>query len=258
MAGMKKAGTIFSFLIVCSWGSPAHSQSYTQDEYIDMISHYVDRVSNIYDGTWAYTYTTTDHIDADSLTRRVDPSQPFLQSDLIIAEDGGPPSTERLERHERRMQRRLRRREEASQDSSLVEDEREREGSEKERFMALIIRDSIRLVARDGDLHTIEFRGMEEDRKKIYEHVVGRLVLDTRQEYIKELQVRVTEPFSPFFIIRINDGYFSLRFELHNGEPVQQDATWQLDGHILYIRDLDRDEELKWFDIAKVLPEAAS
>ena len=156
------------------------------------------------------------------------------------------------------MQRRLRRREEASQDSSLVEDERDREGSEKERFMALIIRDSIRLVARDGDLHTIEFRGMEEDRKKIYEHVVGRLVLDTRQEYIKELQVRVTEPFSPFFIIRINDGYFSLRFELHNGEPVQQDATWQLDGHILYIRDLDRDEELKWFDIAKVLPEAAS
>jgi hypothetical protein len=80
--------------------------------------------------------------------------------------------------------------------------------------MALIIRDSIRLVAKDGDLYTIEFHGMEEDRKKIYEHVVGKLVLDTRQEYIKELQVRVTEPFSPFFIIRINDGYFSLRFEL--------------------------------------------
>jgi hypothetical protein len=89
MAGMKKAGTIFSFLIVCSWGSPALSQSYTQDDYIDMIGRYVDRVSNIYDGTWAYTYTTTDHIDEDSLTRRVDPSQPFLQSDIIIAEDGG-------------------------------------------------------------------------------------------------------------------------------------------------------------------------
>ena len=156
------------------------------------------------------------------------------------------------------MQRRLRRREEASQDDSLVEEERDREGSEKERFMAMIIKDSIRLVTRDEDLHTIEFRGMEEDRKKIYEHLIGRVILDTRQEYIQELQVRLTEPFSPFFIMRINDGYFSLRFELLNGVPVQKEATWKLDGHILYIKDLDRDEEIKWFDIAKVLPEPAS
>jgi hypothetical protein len=258
MAGMNKAGTIFSFLIIYSLGNPALSQSYTQDDYLDMIERYVDRVSNIYDGTWAYTYTTQDHIDEDSLTRRVDPSLPFLQSDQILLEDGGPPSSERLERHERRMQRRLRRREEASQDDSLVEEERDREGSEKERFMAMIIKDSIRLVTRDEDLHTIEFRGMEEDRKKIYEHLIGRVILDTRQEYIQELQVRLTEPFSPFFIMRINDGYFSLRFELLNGVPVQKDAIWKLEGHILYVKDLDRDEEIKWFDIAKVMSEPAS
>jgi hypothetical protein len=150
------------------------------------------------------------------------------------------------------MERRLRRRQGAS-NPSLVEEEEEREGDEKQRFLDLLIPESLKLVGREGNLHTLEFRGMEEDRRSIYEHLVGTLVLDTGNEFIRELQVKVIEPFSTYFVMRISDGYFSIRFELKDGIPVQTDATWKLDGHILYMRDLDRDQELSWFDIEKVV-----
>jgi hypothetical protein len=239
-------------LAIClAWPTLLSAQSYTQAQYLDMIEAYVDKLQNIYDGTWAYSYTNHDKLDAESITRRIDPSLPFVLSERIIAENGGPPSAQTLASHERRMQRRLRRSEGGST-PSLEEEEEEREGNEKERFLNLLIRDSVKLVSQEGDLHTLEFRGMEEARRSIYEHLVGTLILDTRNEYIRELQIRVSKPFSPFIVMRINDGNFSLRFELKDGYPVQTDATWQLDGHILYLRDLNRDQELEWFDMEKV------
>lgn len=255
MAHMKALLTFsraIPLLAIClTWSALAHAQPYSQAQYLAMIEAYVDKVQNIYDGTWAYSYTNHDKLDEESITRRIDPSQPFLLSERIIAENGGPPSAETLARHERRMQRRLRRREGVS-NPSLEEEEEEREGNEKERFLNLLIRDSVKLVSREGDLHTLEFRGMEEDRRSIYEHLIGTLVLDTRHEFIRELQIRVSEPFSAFLIMRINAGYFSLRFGLKDGKPVQTDGTWQLDGHILYLRNLDKDQELEWFDVEKV------
>lgn len=259
---MKTAPLFLALLLTLTWNADIQAQaevniengSYTRAQYLELINRAVERTINIYDGSWAYTYTTDDKLDEESLIRRVDPSRPFLQSDEILSVNGLPPSAERLERHERRMQRQLDRRKSANR--SIVDEEKEREGSEKERFLALIIPDSLRLLKQEGDIHTLEFRGMEEERKSIYEHLIGTLVLDTRNEYIKELQVRITEPFSPFLIMRINDAYFSLRFALNSeGFPVQTDARWQLDGHILYLRDLDRNEEFSWYDLSEVNPQ---
>lgn len=247
---MKQHCILPAFLLglVCPTLLPA--QSFTHEQYLAMIESYVDKVQNIYDGTWAYTYTNHDRIDQESITRRIDPSLTFLLSEQIIAVDGQAPPDDMLERHERRMDRRLRRREGTGK-PDLVEEEEDREGNEKDRFLNLLIPESLKLVDISGDLHTLEFRGMEEDRRSIYEHLKGTLVLDTRNEYIKELRVRVTEPFSPFFVMHINDGYFSLRFGLRDGKPVQTDGTWKLDGHLLFVKDLDRDQELEWFDIEK-------
>ncbi|MFT5320411.1 MAG: hypothetical protein ACI934_000547 [Pseudohongiellaceae bacterium] len=257
-----KTGSIFlSLLLLLLWNAPVPAQpsvnpdqdSYTQAQYLSLISNYVEKTVNIYDGSWAYTYITDDQLDKEELARRVDPSKPFLQSEQIISVNGGPPSLDRQARHERRMQRRLNRRQNTKR--SIVEEERAREGSEKERFLAMIIPESLHLVKQEGYIHTLEFKGMEDDRKNIYEHLIGTLVLDTKNKFIRELQVRITQPFAPFFIMRINSGFFSLRFALNNeGLPMQSDATWQLDGHILYLRDLDTDEELSWFDIKKVIP----
>jgi hypothetical protein len=225
--------------------------AYTQAEYLSLIADYVDKAVNIYDGKFAYSYTTNDMLEKETVTRRVDPSRPFLQSDQIVSVDGAPPSADQIKKHERLMQRRLRRRLEA--DRSLVNEEREREGSEKERFLAMLIPDSLKLIKQVDNLHTLEFRGMEDDRKKIYENLIGTLVLDTKNGFIKELGVRVSESFSPFIFMRINAGSFSLRFELNeSGLPIQTDATWELDGHILYIRDLDRNETISWFDITQL------
>ena len=237
---------------------PLSAQGYTREEYLALIAEYVDKVVNLYDGTWAYSYTSHDKLDAEALTWRRDPSKPFLESDRLVAVNGLPPEPDRLARHERRMERRLRRREENARDRSVVEEEQEREGDEKDRFLSLIIPESLQLVKQEGALHYLEFQGMEEDRRTIYEHLVGTLVLDTEQGYIRELQIRVTRPFSNYLVMRINSGYFSLRFNLVDGRPVQTDATWQLDGHILFVRELDRDEELEWFDVTPVSPGTGS
>ncbi|MBT5483396.1 MAG: hypothetical protein HOH14_06520 [Gammaproteobacteria bacterium] len=258
---MKTGSAFLSLLLLLLWNAAALAQPpvtssndpYTQAQYLDLINSYVEKTVNIYDGSWAYTYITDDKLDMEKLARRVDPSKSFLQSDQIISINGSPPSLERQSRHERRMQRRLQRRQNTKR--SIVEEERAREGSEKERFLAMIIPESLHLVKQEGYIHTLEFKGMEDDRKNIYKHLIGTLVLDTKNEFIRELQVRITQPFSPFFIMRIHSGFFSLRFALNNeGLPIQSDATWQLDGHILYLRDLDRNEELNWFDIEKVIP----
>ena len=234
----------------------AHAQEYSRDDYLALIESYVEKTRTIYDGTWAYSYTMRDRETGESVSWRVDPSKPLLESEVLLAENGEPPSAKALADQEKRLQRRLRR-QQRDERRSLVDEEREREGDEKTRFLDLIIRDSVRLISQDGELHTLSFRGMEEDRRKIYEHLVGTLVLDTRLGYIKELQIRVTEPFSPYLIMRINAGFFAIRFALEDGVPVQQDATWQLEGHVLYMRELDRNQTVSWFDISPVGNDAA-
>lgn len=253
---IKPVLTFMVCLLCAGTAVGVHAQTYTRDDYLALIESYVDKTRNIYDGTWAYSYTMRDRETGESVSRRVDPSKPLLESEVLLAENGEPPSTEALAEQEERLQRRLRRQQRAER-RSLVDEEREREGDEKTRFLELIIRESVRLVSQDGDLHTLSFRGMEEDRRKIYEHLVGTLVLDTRLGYIRELQVRVTEPFSPYLIMRINAGFFAIRFALEDGVPVQQDATWQLDGHVLYVRDLDRNQTVEWFDISPVTTSTA-
>lgn len=258
MVNMKTCLQLIFSLLCMFWVTLLAAQTYSTEEYLVMIEKYVDRAVNIYDGTWAYSYTTSNRLEADSETRRIDPSLPPLQYERILAVNGEPPSQERLEQHERRMQRRLRKQLKGAGDRSIVEEEKAREGNEKERFLSLIIRDSLKLIKQEGSIHTLEFRGMEEDRRNIYEHLVGRLVLDTEKEFIRELQIEVNEPFSPFLFMRINAGYFSMRFGLKNGIPVQTDATWLLEGHILYVKSLSREREVEWFDISRVFPQPAS
>ena len=252
---MKNILWSLTLLLTLPWSGWLHAQaSFSNDEYMALIEEYVDKAINIYDGTWAYSYTTRNTLEEESETRRLDPSQPPLLYESIIAVNGEPPSAERVEKHERRMQRRLKRKQRGAGDRSIVDEEKAREGEEKARFLSLIIQDSLQLVHREGNLHTLEFRGMEEDRKNIYEHLVGRLVLDTEKGFIRELQVEVTEPFSPFIFMRIHDGYYSMRFALRDGIPIQTDATWRLAGQILYLKDLDREREINWFDIRRVTP----
>lgn len=249
---MKMSLLSSTFLLILTSFRPAGAETYTHAQYLDMIYQYVEKTANIYDGTWAYSYLTHDIDDNETELRRIDPSKPFLERESILSVNGEPPSAALLERHQRRMQRRLDRRRERLSERDLVEEERRREGREKERFFNLFIEDSLELVRQEGPLHTVRFRGMEEDRRKIYEHIEAFLVLDTENEYIRELRVKVTEPFSPFLFTHVEDGYFSLRFELVDGVPMQSDATWRLDGHILYIKDIDREEEVEWRDIVPV------
>lgn len=224
------------------------AQASDEHDYLSLISEYVYKIENIYDGNWAFTYTVDDKIEMETRTVRRDTSLPFLESETLLAINGMSPSAERLQRHAERRQRALRRRE--NNQNRPVEDEEE--GNEKDRFLEMIIPESVHLIKQENELLYLGFKAVEEDREKIYENLEGTLILDLDAEYIKELQVRVTEPFSPFFLSKVEDGYFSIRFDLFDGVPMQSEISFELQGHAFYIRDLAEDREVEWMDFEKI------
>jgi hypothetical protein len=95
---------------------------------------------------------------------------------------------------------------------------------------------------------------MEKGREKVFDNLEGLLVLDTRNEYIEELQLRPTGPIHPFFLTKVEDAYLSVRYELIDGEPFQASATWRLLGQALVVKDLDADMEVRWDAFEEVRP----
>ncbi len=196
----------------------AFAQVSMERDYLRLITEYVYKIENIYDGNWAFTYTVDDKIEMETRTVRRDTSLPFLESETLLAVNGLSPSEERLQLHAERRQRALRRRE--NNRNRPVEDEEE--GNEKDRFLEMIVSESVHFIKQEDELLYLGFQAMEEGREKIYENLQGTLILDLEAEYIKELQVRVTESFSPFLLSKVEDGYFSIRFNLFDGVPIQK------------------------------------
>ena len=224
------------------------AQTQLESDYLSLIAEYVHKIENIYDGSWAFTYIVNDKIEIESRTIRRDTSLPFLQSETLLAIDGMPPSEERLQKHIERRERAFRRRQ--NNENRPVEDEEE--GNEKERFLESIIPQSVHLIKQEDELLYLGFQAIEEDREKIYENLQGVLILDTAAEYIKEMQVSVTEEFSPFLLSKVESGYFSIRFNLINGVPMQAAISFKLEGHAFYIRDLAEEREVVWMDLVKI------
>lgn len=245
-------------LVLCAVAS-APVGADTQSDYLDLITRYVQRMNNIYDGTWAYTVTVDDKRKDEVRVRRVDPSESdFRERDRLVSVNGEPPSERRLARHERQLERRERRRQRnGARQHEDPDRPYERPGMEKERFLAALIPESIEVDKQEGDLLYLRFRAMEEGREKVFDHLQGLLVLDTRAEYITEFRLTPTGPIHPFFLTKVEDAYLSVRFELIDGEPFQTSATWRLLGQALIVKNLDADMEVTWEDFEKVEPAMA-
>lgn len=250
IASNRESTFCYSFVFYCMFAFVPYVSAQTQQEtdYLSLITEYVHKIENIYDGSWAFTYTVIDKVEMESRTIRRDTSLPFLQSETLLSINGLPPSEERLQKHLERRERAFRRRQ--NNQNRPVEDEEE--GNEKERFLELIIPQSVHFIKQEDELLYLGFQATEEGREKIYEKLQGVLILDTAEEYIKELQVNVTEEFSPFFLSKIESGYFSVRFELINDLPMQSEISFELEGHAFYIRDLAEDREVMWKDLVKI------
>ncbi len=253
---MKMLFRLSVFVALCAGLAGVQAQPLPESErYYALILDYVARIENIYNGNWAYTYTIEDRLAQESQTIRRDNSLPFLQREQLLAINGMPPSEERLAEHREDRERSLRRREERrlerqNREASERDDRDERD--EKQRFIDMLLGNSVHLIRQEGHLLYLGFRAMEEDRERIFENIEGTLIIDTQAEYIRELQVRVIEPFSPFFLSHVEDGFFSLRFELIDGVPMQSEITWRLDGRAFFIRNLDADREIVWQDIQPI------
>jgi hypothetical protein len=235
------------------------AQPLTETEhYYALILDYVAKIENIYNDNWAYTYTIDDKLAQESRTIRRDISLPFLQREQLLAINDMPPSEERLIEHQKDRESALLRREERRQErqnqEAIEHDDRDQR-DEKQRFIDMLLNDSVHLIRHDGHLLYLGFRAMEEGREKIFENIEGMLIIDTQAEYIMELQVRVIEPFAPFFLSRVEDGFFSLRFEMIEGVPMQSEITWRLEGRAFFIRNLDADREIVWQDIQPINPD---
>ena len=226
----------------------AAAQTELEIDYLSLIAEYVYKIENIYDGSWAFTYTVIDKVEMESRTIRRNTSLPFLESETLIAINGMPPSEERLHEHAERRQRAFRRR----QDNQNRPVEDEEEGNEKERFLEMIIPESVRLIKKEGELLYLGFQSNDEGKEKIYEKLQGVLILDTEAEYIKKLQVSVIEAFSPFFLSKIESGYFSIRFNLVDGVPMQSEISFELEGHAFFIKDIAEQREVVWTELVKI------
>lgn len=235
----------------------ASAQDASDRDYHTLVLDYVAKVENIYNGSWAYTYTVDDKLAQETRTIRRDNSLPFLEREQLLAINGMPPSEERLQEYradrERALQRRQERREEAERARRAGREVEARdERDEKQRFLDMLIPESIHFIRQEDELLYLGFRAMEEERERIYAYIRGTLIIDTREEYIRELQVNVIEPFAPFFLSHVEDGFFSLRFELIDGVPMQSEITWRLDGRAFFIRNLDADQEVSWTEFERI------
>ena len=59
-----------------------------EHDYLSLISEYVYKIENIYDGNWAFTYTVDDKLEMETRTVRRDTSLPFLESETLLAING--------------------------------------------------------------------------------------------------------------------------------------------------------------------------
>lgn len=229
----------------------------SSEEYFDLITEYVNKVDNLYDGTWTYTLTETDLLENETTVRRVDPTKPFLESDVLIAVNGQPPTAADLKEHQRRLKKRIQRRALiTSRGEPRTEKERrrrllEQNGHEKDRFLAMLIPESIEFIRQEGPLLHLQFKAVEEDREEIFEALLGTLIIDTEQEFVREIQIRNTEAFSPFFLTQVDEAFLSLHFQLVDGRPMQERMNWKLDGQAFLFKDLGGDRNVVWTDFVK-------
>jgi hypothetical protein len=229
----------------------------TSEEYFALINRYVNKIDNIYDGSWTYTLTENDLFKNETTVRRVDPTKPFLESDVLIAVNGQPPTAADVKEHQRRLKKRIQRREliTSRREPKTEEEKRrrllEQNGHEKARFLAMLLPDSIEFIKQEGPLLYLQFRAMEKDREKIFAALLGTLIIDTEAEFIREVQVRNTNEFSPFFLTHVDEATLSLHFSLINGRPMQQSMHWKLTGQAFIFKDLDGDRNVVWSDFVK-------
>jgi hypothetical protein len=97
----------------------------------------------------------------------------------------------------------------------------------------------------------LQFKAVEEDREEIFEALLGTLIIDTEQEFIREVQVRNTTAFSPFFLTQVDEALLTLHFALVNGRPMQQSMNWRLVGQAFLFKDLDGSRNVVWTDFVK-------
>lgn len=237
-----------TFCCIFAFSTLASAQTQVETDYLSLIAEYVNKIDNIYDGSWAFTYILDDKIDMESRTVRRDTSLPFLESETLLAVDGMPPTEERLIEHAERRERALRRRQ--KNENRPVEDEEE--GNEKDRFIESIIPESVHLIKQEDEMLYLGFQAYEEENEKIYENLQGVLILDTDAEFIKELQVSVVEPFYPVLLVKVESGYVSVRFDLFNGTPMQSEISFQLEGQAFFVRDIAEDREIVWTDFERI------
>ena len=243
---------LFGFVLPAS---VTHAQ--TSQEYFELITEYVENIDNIYDGTWTYTLTEEDKFENETTIRKVDPGKPFLESDVLLAVNGQPPDAADIKEHQRRLRKRIQRRALiTSRSEPKTEEERrrrrlEQNGNEKERFLAMLIPESILFIKQEGPLLHLQFKAVEEDREEIFAALLGTLVLDTEREFIQEVHLRNTASFSPFFLTEVEAATLSLNFALIDGKPMQRSMHWKLAGQAFIFKDLDGEREVVWTDFVK-------
>ena len=237
---------------------PATSTAQTSQDYLDLITDYTNKVDNIYDGAWSYTITEEDTLKNATTVRKIDPTQPPLETDVLLSVNGQPPTASDIKEHQRKVKKRIQRRANiANRRAPKSEEDKHRRwleqpGNEKARFLAMLIPDSIAFVKQEGPLLHLQFKAHEEDREAMFESLIGTLILDTEREFIKEVEIGNTAAFAPFILSEIEEAYLDLHFDVINGAPMQTSMSWKLTGQAFIFKDLGGERQVVWSDFVKI------
>jgi hypothetical protein len=181
---------------------------------------------------WAFTQTTI--AGGKSLIERFDPSKPETTRWSLVQKDGHAATAEEKQKYQETLTRRSR-----GDTAPNVKDQ--------------INPDTCEVVGTDGDRTQYRFRlkpGGDDDKSA--EHMAATFTLHRPSGTIERVELASIEPFSPVFLIKIEEARTVMTYSLPEKErpTLLQKVTVRVRGRAMWFKSLDEDMTVSYSDYA--------
>jgi len=179
---------------------------------------------------WAFVQTTES--GGKSLVEHYDPAKPEFSRWTLLKKNGAPPTAPELKEYRERLSRRT-----SGDTAPNVKDQLDPASCEL--VQADEIRASYRFHLRPG---------ASDDSSAA--HMTATFTLNKPTETIEQVELNAFEPFSPMFIIKINEAKTTMSYSLpESGRPsLLQRIVVHIRGRALWFKSLDEDMTVAYSD----------
>ena len=204
------------------------------DEYNDIVRRAFDALSQDFQQTWAFTESTEE--EGITYVGRFDPSQPRRERWTLMSVDGRDPT------------------------ESEAEDYRDDKGwdfvwDDDDNGNDIVDFDTLSLVEETDDHWIFSFVPVPDDEDddagaKLMQGVDGTLKVNRHAHYLEYLDLRLQEPVSPAFSVKIDNFLTRLTFgpATDAGPIVPQTVDVRVSGRALFLISFDETETIRYSD----------